>query len=485
MSDVDWESLLPDLSGQLAPIGLRNKRMRGGYADVYQTSWKGWNVAVKVIMPVNHLKAMRRKICREATIWLGLRHPNILPLLGFVKDEDFEPFGGFVSPWCKYGNSDQYLEQHGGSLLFESRMRLWADTIKGVVYLHSQKPPLVHGDIKPANVLIDEFGVPKLCDFGLSKILHEDPNTTTGLTTTTAHTGTSRYLAIELVDSNIIITPTLKSDVWALGCVGLKFLFSIEPYSNRPHNLQGQIFEDIRKGIPPAMFSESLDNNSSFTARLIQGCWVAFPELRPDAVNLLLRIVNSFPELYFDATGDVSSTIASQTGGKSPVGDTDDIGCILGSEHYTSNPTVSYNAIQTFPTGPGDPYPQQSRFYRPPLDYVRLPDMNTLEQRNMSTLIAQPHLSDIEGHEFGRKWVGILEQLGLNMVPSNSEPATILTQHRPSQSGLQQQKQMLHNKEYGIDNLDLDDSLLYENEEKEVLKAQRQRQELSRFWHGL
>lgn len=161
MGDEDWEELVPNLSGQLAPISIRT-HMRGGYADVFQSSWKGQKVAVKKIMAVNHLESMRRKIRREAIIWLKLDHPNVLPLLGFADDEDFQPFGAFISPWCDNGNSEQYIEKFKDSLDFDSRLKLILGTAEGVGYLHTRNPPLVHGDIKPANVLIDRFGTPKL-----------------------------------------------------------------------------------------------------------------------------------------------------------------------------------------------------------------------------------------------------------------------------------------------------------------------------------
>ncbi|PVF91224.1 kinase-like protein [Serendipita vermifera] len=284
MDNEKWESL-PNLSGELAPISMRSRRMRGGYADVYEGDWKGQKVAVKVIMPVNHLQSMRRKVRREAIIWLRLDHPNILPLFGFADDEDFQPFGAFISPWCNNGNSEQYLEQHGESLDF--------DLPEGVGYLHSRDPPLIHGDIKPANILIDHLGIPKLCDFGLSRILHE--GTSSGLTTTTAHTGTARYLAIELVISSENVSTSLESDIWALGCVGLKFVFSLDPYANRPHNLHGQIFDDIRNGIPPGRFSEYSDSDYSCTAWLLERCWNQAPTDRPNASRLLAHIFELFP----------------------------------------------------------------------------------------------------------------------------------------------------------------------------------------------
>jgi serine/threonine protein kinase len=58
-----------------------------------------------------------------------------------------------------------------------------------------------------------------ICDFGLARIFLEEGST--GLTTTSEHTGTTRYLAPELVASDTTVYPNQASDVYALGCLGL------------------------------------------------------------------------------------------------------------------------------------------------------------------------------------------------------------------------------------------------------------------------
>jgi serine/threonine protein kinase len=69
-------------------------------------------------------------------------------------------------------------------------------------------------------VLITEEGRGVICDFGLVHLFQEEMNT--GMTTTTAHTGTTRYLAYELIRNMGQAEPSTASDIYALGCLGLE-----------------------------------------------------------------------------------------------------------------------------------------------------------------------------------------------------------------------------------------------------------------------
>ncbi|PVG01327.1 kinase-like protein [Serendipita vermifera] len=287
MNDFDWRAAILDLSGELTSINFQ-RPFRGGYSIVYQGALARRDAAlgetgIKIIYSIEWLTHVEhQKIQREGVVWAGLQHPNILPLLGFAEDEDlFQPFGAFISPWCPAGTSEDNINERGDSIGLQERIELVSGTARGVHYLHSHTPPLIHGDIKPLNILIGTDGAPKLCDFGLARIFIAEG--CSGLTTTSEHGGTERYLAPELLDAQSTPLPTLQTDIYALGlCVGLKFIFLVPPYANRVNNFRGVIFNDIRAGVKPATFPEELNSKYKALSGIFRETWLSDPLSRPD-----------------------------------------------------------------------------------------------------------------------------------------------------------------------------------------------------------
>ncbi|KAF9503931.1 hypothetical protein BS47DRAFT_735173, partial [Hydnum rufescens UP504] len=115
-----------------------------------------------------------KRLKREVRVWMSLKHPNIVPLLGLFSGELGRDIGlvsgksgpGFVSPWYSQGNVLQYIRRVPNA----PREPLCEDVARGLRYLHEQDPPITHGDLKGANVVVASDGRAALCDFGLSMI---------------------------------------------------------------------------------------------------------------------------------------------------------------------------------------------------------------------------------------------------------------------------------------------------------------------------
>jgi serine/threonine protein kinase len=82
----------------------------------------------------------------------------------------------------------------------------------------------VYNAILQRNILIADSGRAQICDFGLIRIFLDEGSS--GMTTTTHHTGTERYLAYELVMAGEDACPTTYSDIHAVGCIGLEVSIS-------------------------------------------------------------------------------------------------------------------------------------------------------------------------------------------------------------------------------------------------------------------
>ncbi|KAG8941692.1 hypothetical protein FRC03_004181, partial [Tulasnella sp. 419] len=220
-----------DLSGK---VYLLERSACGGYSDI----WRGilrrdgtmQEVAIKELRIRHSMKSgtampteerLNKRFIREVLLWQKLRHPNVVPLLGLTMDPQNLPT--LVSPWYCNGNVIQYLESHRGC----NRLGLAIDVANGLSYLHSI--PVVHGDIKGENVLIDANGHASLCDFGMSQFLDEACRIT-GFTTTSAYAGgTDRFLCPELLEDE---PKSIATDTWAFGCLVVQILTDQVPYES-------------------------------------------------------------------------------------------------------------------------------------------------------------------------------------------------------------------------------------------------------------
>ncbi|KAL5512336.1 hypothetical protein ACEPAG_3328 [Sanghuangporus baumii] len=255
----------------------------GGTSDLFLGSLslsngKMYKVAVKKL----RTHAMRngsseKALSKELYIWSKLDHPRILRLVGLYVDENYPCL---ISPWSTNGTVLSYLENTPSADV----VQLVAGIAEGIAYLHAQK--IVHSDIKPDNVLIDDAGKSLLCDFGISRILDKTATYPISNTTTTGGVrGTVRYMSKELFKENS--SHTESSDIWAFGMTVYALLTRRQPYENLTTEVQ--VLLAIVDGHLPSWPRdlEMWPTANRSLSRMCQRCWEE-SSMRPD-IDTLLR----------------------------------------------------------------------------------------------------------------------------------------------------------------------------------------------------
>lgn len=178
-------------------------------------------------------KSHKSKVLQEVRILHSLDHPNVL---NFYAWYETSAHLWLVLEYCVGGDLRTLLEQDS-KLPEDSVHDLARDLVKGLRFLHSKG--IIYCDLKPSNILLDENGRTKLCDFGLSRKLSDISKTPSSLLPQ-AKRGTPCYMAPELFHEGGV--HSYASDFWALGCV------LYECYAGRPPFV-GKEFTQLVKSI--------------------------------------------------------------------------------------------------------------------------------------------------------------------------------------------------------------------------------------------
>ncbi|XP_057425547.1 receptor-like serine/threonine-protein kinase At4g25390 [Lotus japonicus] len=153
----------------------------GGFGPVFSGSLSGKPVAVKLMDPTTATLQGELQFHNELFFASTLRSHLVVPPIGFSSDPKRRRFL-LVYDLMHNGNlHDALLRRKCPELaLWNKRFSIAVDVAKGLHYLHSRDPPVIHGDIKPSNILLDRFFSAKIADFGLARLKSEPQFVETG-----------------------------------------------------------------------------------------------------------------------------------------------------------------------------------------------------------------------------------------------------------------------------------------------------------------
>jgi len=155
----------------------------------------------------------------QVVVLSRVRHPNLVTLMGSCSEAS-----GLVYEFLPNGSLEDRLacENNTLPLTWQVRTRIIGEICSALVFLHSNKPhPVIHGDLKPANILLDANLVSKLSDFGISCLLVKSSTMSTSLYQTMNPRGTFAYMDPEFLTTGEL---TARSDIYSLGIVILQLV---------------------------------------------------------------------------------------------------------------------------------------------------------------------------------------------------------------------------------------------------------------------
>jgi len=271
-----------------------NRITLGG--DVYVGNYQERGIVTKEFRPEIIKKKDEKIFLNEAGILSRIDHPNIINLYGVCTDRaknsknllEREPFFCFVMEYAPKGSLHSLIHESNEPLDEKRIVTILKQIVRGLDHLHTRSPPIIHGDLKPTNIVFDNENNAKLMDFAFSTIkqeIREYNNETTSK-------GQLRWMAPELLTEKF----TLESDIYSFGVILWELLTRKLPYPNAKNEVQ--VFNAMKDSntlnfkFPP--------NISRQLKQLGERCLNYIPEQRPTAEDILNDLNKNFPDEICD-----------------------------------------------------------------------------------------------------------------------------------------------------------------------------------------
>ena len=254
-------------------------------------------VAVKVLKAGSQAVALARQFRRERQVLAGLDHPNIARLIDGGTTQAGQPY--YAMEYVAGAPVTEFARAHGLDL--RHRLSLFRGICDAVSSAHRQL--VVHGDIKPANILVTAAGAPKLLDFGLARILQAASPASTE--TPTLLLLTPGYASPEQVRGQRLTTAT---DIYSLGVVLYELLTGEGPYHGEgqsPMELCRAICDVEPKRPSTVLRRRGVKSNMPLTPR----------QLRGELDHVVLKALRKAPGERYASVDELREDIERYLGG--------------------------------------------------------------------------------------------------------------------------------------------------------------------------
>ncbi|CAL5392040.1 unnamed protein product [Camellia sinensis] len=300
----------------------KNRLGRGGFANVYKGVLKnGRKIAVKKPLVIS--EKGKKDFMNEAKLLLECaNHRNVVKFLGFCSHGeeimlvfDFSINGNLDNLLFKTGRADE--------LDWKRTYDIILGIARGLRYLHEEAHSvIIHFDIKPANILIDENWVPKIADFGTASLFPQDQMDVN----ISQVAGTPGYLAPECYVYGPL---SVKADTYSFGVVVLELISNQKNWLSHARSSNGQVLRDKEKAdalykkgnvlefVDPKLASSAVPDQVRLCLQIAVMCTQYDPQLRPTmgCVSLMLSENHSSSSTLLEPMRDGSSSSTAQNSG--------------------------------------------------------------------------------------------------------------------------------------------------------------------------
>ncbi len=246
------------------------KISEGGYGIVYRGRWKHTTVAIKEIKREIIEQDKLEEFKNECAVMEVIRHPNVVLFLGACTKQ---PNLCIILEFCSRGSLWSLLHDLSIKMNWDYRKKFALDIAKGVYYLHTNKQPILHRDLKSLNVLLDQALTCKLADFGWTRVLGK---------VMTSKIGTYQWMAPEVIHG---FKYTEKADVFSFGIILWELATRKPPY----YGIDGQVVSQrvVKEGLRPKISEKEAPGPF---LELMKRCWHEDPDKRPSFGDIIKEL---------------------------------------------------------------------------------------------------------------------------------------------------------------------------------------------------
>ncbi|OWM78751.1 hypothetical protein CDL15_Pgr002922 [Punica granatum] len=269
----------------------------GGFGSVFEgTLTDGMRVAVKHLQGLGHIK---NSFLAEVKSIGSIHHINLVRLVGFCSEKSHRLL---IYEYMANGSLEKWIFKTNEVVLsWQQRKKIILDIAKGLNYLLEEcRQKIIHLDIKPQNILLDENYNAKVSDFGLSKLVDRDESQVV-----TTMRGTPGYLAPEWLSSVI----TEKVDVYSFGVVILETVCGRKLFDSSQDEEDRNLLNLLKRKAKEDRFLEMVDKDAvdqqlceveAVTIMKLAACCLQAEYTRRPSMSTIIKVLEGAIEVEDD-----------------------------------------------------------------------------------------------------------------------------------------------------------------------------------------